>query len=133
VVRQFAEVRVDADTGELRVTRLLGAFDVGRVINPRTARSQLVGGMTMALSAALFEDGVIDPRFGHVITQDLATYHVAAHADVLEVDAFWLGTPIRTSTGWAPRDWGRSGRPAWRGRSRTRRGTPPASGSARCR
>jgi len=90
---QFAEVRVDADTGELRVTRLLGAFDVGRVINPRTARSQLVGGMTMALSAALFEDGVIDPRFGHVITQDLASYHVAAHADVLEVDAFWLGTP----------------------------------------
>jgi xanthine dehydrogenase YagR molybdenum-binding subunit len=90
---QFAEVRVDADTGEARVTRLLGAYDVGRIINPRTARSQLVGGMTMALSAALFEDGVMDPRFGHVITHDLASYHVAAHADVIDVDAIWLGTP----------------------------------------
>ncbi|MGK5532190.1 xanthine dehydrogenase family protein molybdopterin-binding subunit [Streptomyces sp. URMC 129] len=87
---QFAEVRVNADTGEVRVTRLLGVFDVGRVINPRTARSQLVGGMVMGLSAALHEQSVVDPRFGHVVNCDLAEYHIATCADVPEVEAVWL-------------------------------------------
>ncbi|REE95834.1 xanthine dehydrogenase family protein molybdopterin-binding subunit [Thermomonospora umbrina] len=87
---QFAEVRVSADTGEVRVRRMLGVFSVGRVINARTARSQLIGGMTMGLSAALYEQSVVDPRFGHVIDHDLATYHIAANADVQDVDAVWL-------------------------------------------
>ncbi|HEX2314416.1 MAG TPA: xanthine dehydrogenase family protein molybdopterin-binding subunit [Thermomonospora sp.] len=87
---QFAQVLVNADTGEVRVPRMLGVFSVGRVINPRTARSQLVGGMTMGLSAALHEQSVMDPRFGHVIDHDLATYHIAANADVQDVDAVWL-------------------------------------------
>jgi xanthine dehydrogenase YagR molybdenum-binding subunit len=60
------------------------------VINPMTARSQLLGGLVMGLSAALFEESYRDPRFGHVVTQDLATYHVASHADVLGVEAEWL-------------------------------------------
>jgi xanthine dehydrogenase YagR molybdenum-binding subunit len=86
----FAEARVHRFTGEVRVPRLLGVYSVGRVVNPLTARSQLVGGLTMGLSAALFEESVRDPRFGHVVTQDLATYHVAAHADVRDLDALWL-------------------------------------------
>lgn len=86
----FAEARVHRWTGEIRVPRLLGVYSVGRVVNPMTARSQLVGGLVMGLSAALFEESVRDPRFGHVVTQDLATYHVASHADVLDVDAEWL-------------------------------------------
>ncbi|GAB3708828.1 xanthine dehydrogenase family protein molybdopterin-binding subunit [Nocardiopsis oceani] len=86
----FAEVRVHADTGEVRVPRMLGVYSVGRVINPRTARSQLVGGMVMGLSMALHEQSVVDPRFGHVVNGDLAGYHVAANADVGEVEAFWL-------------------------------------------
>jgi xanthine dehydrogenase YagR molybdenum-binding subunit len=86
----FAEVRVHRDTGELRVPRMLGVYSVGRVVNPMTARSQLVGGLVMGLSAALFEESVRDPRFGHVVTQDLATYHVASHADVAGIDAEWL-------------------------------------------
>jgi len=86
----FAEVRVHAWTGEVRVPRLLGVYSVGRVINPTTARSQLVGGLVMGMSAALFEESWRDPRFGHVVTQDLATYHVASHADVRGVDAEWL-------------------------------------------
>jgi xanthine dehydrogenase YagR molybdenum-binding subunit len=86
----FAEVRVHAYTGELRVPRLFGVYSVGRVINPMTARSQLIGGLTMGLSAALFEESFRDARFGHVVTQDLATYHIAAHSDVLDVDAEWL-------------------------------------------
>ena len=87
---QFAEVRVHADTGEIRVPRLLGVFSVGRVINPRTARSQLIGGMTMGLSMALHEQGITDPRFGHVVNHDFAEYHIAANADVGDVQAFWL-------------------------------------------
>jgi xanthine dehydrogenase YagR molybdenum-binding subunit len=87
---QFAEVRVDADTGELRVSRLLGVFDAGRVINPKAARSQLIGGMTQGMSMALHEHSVVDPRFGHVVNGDFAGYHIAAHADVLSIDAHWL-------------------------------------------
>jgi xanthine dehydrogenase YagR molybdenum-binding subunit len=86
----FAEARVHRWTGEIRVPRLLGVYSVGRVVNPVTARSQLLGGLVMGLSAGLLEESYRDPRFGHVVTQDLASYHVASHADVLEVDAEWL-------------------------------------------
>ncbi len=86
----FAEARVHRWTGEISVPRLLGVYSVGRVVNPVTGRSQFLGGLVMGLSAALFEEGVRDPRFGHVVTQDLATYHVAAHADVRDVRAEWL-------------------------------------------
>jgi xanthine dehydrogenase YagR molybdenum-binding subunit len=90
---QFAEVLVHADTREIRVARLLGVFDVGRIVNPRTARSQLIGGMTMGLSMALHEESVLDPRFGHVINHDFAGYHIAANADIKEIEAIWLGEP----------------------------------------
>ncbi|WP_026455353.1 xanthine dehydrogenase family protein molybdopterin-binding subunit [Saccharomonospora iraqiensis] len=87
---QFAEVRVDVDTGEVRVPRLFGVFAVGRVVNPRTARSQLVGGMTMGLSMALHERSVLDERFGFVVNHDLAEYHISACADVESVEATWI-------------------------------------------
>ena len=63
---------------------------MGRVINPTTLRSQLIGGMTMGLSMALHEESVRDHRFGHVVTRDLATYHIASHADVPDIEALWL-------------------------------------------
>jgi xanthine dehydrogenase YagR molybdenum-binding subunit len=94
----FAEVRVHRYTGELRVPRLLGVYNVGRVINPATARSQFLGGLVMGMSAALFEESVRDPRFGHIVTRDLATYHVATHADVQGVDAEWLEDETPTFT-----------------------------------
>jgi xanthine dehydrogenase YagR molybdenum-binding subunit len=87
---QFAEVHVHADTGEIRVPRMLGVFSVGRIINPRTARSQLIGGMTMGLSMALHEHSVVDPRFGHVVNHDFAEYHIATNADVQDIEAIWL-------------------------------------------
>jgi xanthine dehydrogenase YagR molybdenum-binding subunit len=87
---EFAEVRVDMDTGEVRVPRLLGVFAVGRIINPITARSQLIGGMIMGQSMALYEESVMDPRFGDYVNHDLAGYHVAACADVGNVEAHWL-------------------------------------------
>ncbi|GCD45757.1 xanthine dehydrogenase family protein molybdopterin-binding subunit [Streptomyces paromomycinus] len=87
---QFVEVRVDADTGEVRVPRLLGAFAAGRIINPRTARSQLIGGMTMGLSMALHEETVTDPRYGLLVNHDLANYHITANADVQRIEAHWI-------------------------------------------
>jgi len=87
---QFAEVRVDADTGEIRVPRLLGVFAAGRIVNPKTARSQLIGGMTMGISMALHEQSVLDPRFGAYVNHDFAGYHVAANADVAEIEAVCL-------------------------------------------
>lgn len=83
----FAEVTVDPATGEVRVRRLLGMFAVGRVINPLTARGQLVGGMIGGLSMALHEEGVRDQVSGRHVNADLAGYHIAAHADVPEVEA----------------------------------------------
>ncbi|CAL9344957.1 Aldehyde oxidoreductase molybdenum-binding subunit PaoC [Streptomyces sp. enrichment culture] len=87
---QFAEAHVHTDTGEVRVPRLLGVFAAGRIINPRTARSQFVGGMTMGLSMALHENSVLDPRTGHVVNHDLAEYHITTNADVDEIEAHWL-------------------------------------------
>lgn len=86
----FVEARVNADTGEIRVPRMLGVFAAGRIINPRTARSQFIGGMTMGLSMALHEQSVNDPAIGQVMTHDLADYHVTANADVGQVQAQWI-------------------------------------------
>ncbi|OBB77082.1 xanthine dehydrogenase family protein molybdopterin-binding subunit [Mycobacterium sp. 852014-52144_SCH5372336] len=86
----FVEARVSRHTGEIRVSRMLGVFSIGRAINPATLRSQLIGGMTMGLSMALHEESVRDPRFGHIVTRDLATYHISSHADVPAIEAMWL-------------------------------------------
>jgi xanthine dehydrogenase YagR molybdenum-binding subunit len=87
---QFAEVRVNVRTGEIRVSRLLGVFAAGRILNERTARSQLVGGMVMGLAMTLFEESIIDREFGDYGNHDFASYHVATHADVESVEAICL-------------------------------------------
>jgi xanthine dehydrogenase YagR molybdenum-binding subunit len=87
---QFVEARVNTDTGEIRVPRMLGVFAAGTIVNPKTARSQLIGGMTMGLGMALLEEGILDPRFGQVVNRDLAAYHVPVYADVDEIDAVWI-------------------------------------------
>ncbi|MYW90774.1 xanthine dehydrogenase family protein molybdopterin-binding subunit [Amycolatopsis rubida] len=87
---QFAEVAVHADTGEIRVPRLLGVFAAGRIINPALARSQLCGGMIWGLSMALHEESVVDPRFGHVVNHDFASYHIASPADIGVIDVEWI-------------------------------------------
>ena len=87
----FAEVAVDVTTGEVRLRRMLGVFDAGRILNAKTARSQLIGGMIWGVSSALHEDGVIDQRFGSFVNNDLAGYHVPVHADIpASVDAVML-------------------------------------------
>jgi xanthine dehydrogenase YagR molybdenum-binding subunit len=83
----FAEVKVDPDLGQIRVTRLVGAFAAGRIINPRMVRSQYYGGMIWGLSFALQERAAMDPRTGRVMNADLAEYHVPVNADVPSVEA----------------------------------------------
>lgn len=85
----FCEVRVNGVTGEMRVSRFLGAFDTGRIINPKTARSQFRGGIIMGLGMALMEETHFDERNGRIMNPSLAEYHVPVHADVPEIDVIW--------------------------------------------
>ena len=83
----FAEVKIDPDLGQIRATRLVGAFAAGRIINPRLARSQLNGGMIWGVSFALHEEAVMDPRSGRPMNPNLAEYHVPVNADVPSLEA----------------------------------------------
>ena len=86
----FAEVGVNAYTAEVRLRRMLGVFSFGRVLNAKTARSQLIGGMIWGVSAALHEGGEVDPRYGHWVNGDLAEYLIPTHADIPAIDAIML-------------------------------------------
>jgi xanthine dehydrogenase YagR molybdenum-binding subunit len=87
---QFAEVGVDSVTGEVRVRRMLGVFAAGRILNRKTARSQLVGGMIWGVGSVLFEANAVDPRSGALISQDLCSYPVPTQADIGEIEAIML-------------------------------------------
>jgi xanthine dehydrogenase YagR molybdenum-binding subunit len=87
---QFAEVGVDRDTGEVRVRRMLGVFASGRILNRKTARSQLIGGMIMGIGSGILEESVVDTRYGSFVNHDLAEYHVPIHADIPDMDAIML-------------------------------------------
>jgi xanthine dehydrogenase YagR molybdenum-binding subunit len=87
---QFVAVEVDPDTGEIAVPRALGIFAAGRIVNPRTARSQFLGGMTMGISTALWEQSTIDATTGHYVNHDLAEYHIATCADIRDLEADWI-------------------------------------------
>ena len=83
----FAEVKVDPDLGQMRATRVVGAFAAGRIINPRMARSQLYGGMIWGVSFALHEHAVMDPRSGRPMNPNLGEYHIPVNADVPSLEA----------------------------------------------
>jgi len=82
----FAEVKVDPELGQIRVTRMIGAFAAGRIINPKLVRSQLLGGMIWGVSFALHEEAVVDRRSGRVMNANLAEYHVPVNADIPFMD-----------------------------------------------
>jgi xanthine dehydrogenase YagR molybdenum-binding subunit len=86
----FAEVAVHRDTGEVRVRRMLGVFAAGHILNAKTARSQMIGGMTWGIGSALMEGNQVDLRYGSFINQDLASYHVAVNADIGAIEAILL-------------------------------------------
>jgi xanthine dehydrogenase YagR molybdenum-binding subunit len=86
----FAEVGVDSDSGEIRVRRMLSVLACGRVLNPKTARSQAIGGVVFGIGAALTEDLVVDKKYGYFVNHDLAEYHLPVHADVPDLEVVFL-------------------------------------------
>lgn len=86
----FAEVKVDPDLGQVRVTRLVGAFAAGRIINPRLVESQYFGGMIWGASFALHEEAIVDRRTGRIMNADLAEYHVPVNADIPSLEAILI-------------------------------------------
>ena len=87
---QFAEVRIDQDLGSIRVSRMVGCFGAGRILNSKTARSQFLGGMVWGVSLALHEHAVMDDRLGRWVNNNLAEYYVPVNADIGEVEALWV-------------------------------------------
>jgi xanthine dehydrogenase YagR molybdenum-binding subunit len=88
----FVEVHVDA-FGQVRVKRAVGVYDMGRMINPRLARSQITGGLLFGFSTALMEGTVPDEKTGRIVNANLAEYHVAVHADTPELDVNFINEP----------------------------------------
>ena len=90
---QFAEVWVDEDFGTIRVKRFTSVQDVGRIMNEKTARSQIIGGVIFGIGAALMEATEYDKRWGNPVTRTLADYHVPVHLDVPPIDVHFIGKP----------------------------------------
>jgi len=89
----FVEAAIDSYTGETRVRRMLAVCDAGRILNPKTARSQVIGAMTMGVGGALMEELAVDTRFGFFVNHDLAQYEVPVHADIPHQDVIFLDYP----------------------------------------
>ena len=90
---QFCEVRVDEELARVRVSRFVGVFDCGRIVNPKTARSQMIGGITMGLGMALMEETIRDPRSGAVVTNAFADYRVPVNADIPPIEIAFVEEP----------------------------------------
>lgn len=90
---QFAKVLVDPDLGEVRVEKMVGVMDIGKVMNLKTATNQIMGGMIFALGMALMENTQYDPNNGRVVTRDLAQYLVPVHADIPEIEVQFIDKP----------------------------------------
>jgi xanthine dehydrogenase YagR molybdenum-binding subunit len=90
---QFAEVRVDEAIGRVRVSRFLGVFDCGKVLNPKTSRSQMLGGITFGIGQALLEEAVVDPHTGRLLSDNMAEYRVPVNADIGEIEVLFVEEP----------------------------------------
>src|SRR5207253_7284331 len=89
----FAEVKIDEQLGIVRVTRIVDAVAAGRILNPKTTRSQVMGGVVFGMGMALHEETHIDHRFGRFMNANLAEYHVPANADVHEIEVIFVDEP----------------------------------------
>jgi xanthine dehydrogenase YagR molybdenum-binding subunit len=89
----FAEVRVDPDLGLVRLNRVVGAYDVGRVVNPKTARSQAIGGIIWGTGQALLEQSVMDPTLARFVSRNMSGYLVPSNADIPPLDVVFCGEP----------------------------------------
>ncbi|MCO5730920.1 xanthine dehydrogenase family protein molybdopterin-binding subunit [Rhizobium sp. SSA_523] len=86
----FVEVRIDEELGVIRVTRVVIAVAAGRILNPKTARSQILGGVVMGIGMALHEEGMTDHRHGRIMNHNLAEYHIPSHADIADIDVIFV-------------------------------------------
>jgi xanthine dehydrogenase YagR molybdenum-binding subunit len=86
----FAEVWVNAETGMVRIPRFVAVTGAGRILNPKTSRSQIVGGVIWGIGQALHEESVLDPRWGNFVTRSFAEYHVPAHLDIGEIETVFV-------------------------------------------
>src|SRR5688572_26291463 len=89
----FAEVKVDEELGVIRVTRVVNAVAAGRILNTRTASSQIMGGVVRGIGMALHEETLVDHRFGRVMNANIAEYHVPVHADVHDIKVIFVDEP----------------------------------------
>ncbi|RYE42154.1 MAG: xanthine dehydrogenase family protein molybdopterin-binding subunit, partial [Hyphomicrobiales bacterium] len=89
----FAEVKVDEELGVVRVTRIVNAVAAGRIINPKTARSQILGGVVMGIGMALHEETFTDHRIGRFMNHNYAEYHVPVQADIHDIDVIFVDEP----------------------------------------
>jgi xanthine dehydrogenase YagR molybdenum-binding subunit len=89
----FAEVRVDEQLGVIRVTRVVSAVAAGRILNPKTAGSQIMGSVVGGIGMALHEEALVDHRFGRVMNADIAEYHVPVNADVHDIEVIFVDEP----------------------------------------
>ncbi len=89
----FVEVAVDPDVAQIRVPRIVATYDVGRLLNAKTALSQLRGGVVWGVSLALFEDSMLDQRIGRFVNANLAEYHVPVNADIQELAVNFVEQP----------------------------------------
>ena len=117
----FAEVRVDPDFGTVRLNRFVGAYDAGRIINPKTARSQAIGGIIWGVGQALLEQSETDPTTGRFVNRNYSGYLVPTNADIPELDVLFVG------------DVRRGGEPAWRQGPRRADGRVRGAGDRECR
>ncbi len=102
----FAEVRVDPRLGRIRVTRMLGAFDAGRILNRRTIRSQVIGGFVWALGFTLTEHTLVDSRLGRIVNSNLSGYLVPVNADIPDIQALFVDEPDPSSEALGARGFG---------------------------
>jgi xanthine dehydrogenase YagR molybdenum-binding subunit len=86
----FVEVKVDEDFGTVQVTRVVSAIAAGRILNPKTARSQILGGVVWGIGMALEEESVIDQNYGRIMNHNLAEYHVPVNADVHDIQVIFV-------------------------------------------
>ena len=89
----FAEVKVDEQLGVIRVTRVVNAVAAGRILNPKTAASQIVGGVVWGIGMALHEETLVDHSFGRIMNADIAEYHVPVHANVQDITVIFVDEP----------------------------------------
>ena len=92
----FAEVKVDEELGVIRVTRVVNAVAAGRILNPKTAHSQVMGGVVWGIGMALHEEALFDHRFGRVMNANIAEYHVPVNADVHDIKVIFVDEPDET-------------------------------------